>query len=303
MTEAVAVSYPQRRVRRGKMLGMTVCHIVAILVMLLTLNTSYRSICTSKGFHMMDRKLFLVVILALFSLSAVGAQESSSFSFRGLPGMGITGAMTSVTSLIKRADVQGHISMTIKQKNDLNDLMKGPQGIRVAIESQTPLSEEERSKKIREQIEAQLAAPEERIKSVLRPEQYSRLKELQLQWAGPLILSDSKTAAKVKISPEHQGEIGKIAAAYAQTKQDVMSALMQHETQSSPDGSQKAVMVRLNTKELENPVSPYTQKLTAAKKGAEQRIMAVLSAGEKDSWKTAQGAPFTFRTDLPGLRF
>lgn len=211
----------------------------------------------------------------------------------------------SLLPLLKRGDVQNGISLTLKQKNELADLLVGnkPVQITARVESATPLSEEERNKKIREQIEAQLNGPEEKIKAILKPEQYDRLVQIQYQWKGLLLLMNQKVSERMKITPDHRSEIMKINAEYQKVKQEVMMSLMQQSNDGSPDGSRRATRIQINAQELDKPLSPAYKKLDAAKTEAEKKILDVLSDEEKANWKAALGAQFTFRTDLPGNRF
>ena len=51
--------------------------------------------------------------------------------------------------------------------------------ITARVESTTPLSDEERNKKIKDQIEAQINGPEEKIKAILKPEQQDLYEQFQ----------------------------------------------------------------------------------------------------------------------------
>jgi|SRR5579871_3383038 len=206
--------------------------------------------------------------------------------------------------LLKRPDVQNQIVLSLKQKNDLDDLLNNPEAgsLRVRLEASPDQDEESRRKQIQDQIDAQQGSVMGKIRSVLKPDQLDRLNQLQLQWIGPLILGDSKVAERLKIGSAHRAEIGRIAGEYQAVKGQVMMDLAQKDEQTSPDGNQ-LVRVRVHTEELEKPLSPAYKRLSAAKSAAETQILALLSDAEKAAWKAAQGAPFRFRTDLPGNRF
>ena len=143
---------------------------------------------------------------------------------------------------------------------------------------------------------------EARIRKILRPEQWQRLQELSLQWRGPLALADPEIAEKVKLQPERRAEIAAIASRYAAAKSEVLMSLTQISEDASADGSRRTVAVRLDTSELEKPMSPARQKIEAAKKEAENKILSLLSDEEQANWQALCGKPFTFRKDLPGLR-
>ena len=184
-------------------------------------------------------------------------------------------------------------------------MLNGPQKFTINMVNNGNLSEDERKKEMEKQIAAQLGGPEEKIKAILKPEQYSRLQELMLQWRGPVILGDAKIADKLKIEPEHRSQIAQIVSEYNAAKMKVMASLTQVDDRPSQDGNnvRLARVVRVNAEELENPLSPSYKELDSAKKEAEKRIMAILSPEESTAWHKAQGAPFTFRTDIKGNRF
>lgn len=212
---------------------------------------------------------------------------------------------TGLLPLLRRSDVQSGVSLSLRQKQQLAEVLNSPQRITINMVNNGNLDEEARRKEMEKQVAAQLGGPEEKIKAVLRPEQFARLQELMLQWRGPLILGDAKTADRLKISPESRAEIHKAAAEYQAVKAEVMASLTQVNDTPGQDGPNKSLrrMVRVNTEELEYPLSPAYKKLDAAKKEAEKRILDVLTPEERDSWRKAQGAPFTFRTDIRGNRF
>lgn len=216
----------------------------------------------------------------------------------------VSARATSLLPLIRRADVQQEIRLTLQQKDALADVLdSAKRPVRISVTADQNSTEADRQKQIADQIAAQLGAPEEKIKAALRPEQYDRLMQLLYQWRGPLILSDTPVADKLHVAPERRAQIGKAAAEYERVKQEVMASLTQQTEQNSPDGGRRAVMMRVDTSELSKPLSPAYKKLSAAKKQAEDAILAALSPDERAAWKTAQGAPFAFRQDLPGNRF
>ncbi len=62
-------------------------------------------------------------------------------------------------------------------------------------------------------------------------------------------------------------------------------------------------MMRLNTQALDDPGTPAYKKLSTLKKDADERILALLTPGERHSWDAAQGAPMTFLKGLHSNRF
>lgn len=256
------------------------------------------------AFH---NRLLALTALALCAPAPALAQDAPAApppppTFR-LPMLGVARA-NSLLPLIRRADVQKEIRLTLQQKDALADVLDpAKQQIQLHITADQNSTAADRRKQIEDQITAQLGAPEEKIKAALRPDQYDRLVQLLCQWRGPLILSDTQVAAKLRVAPERRADIAKAAAEYERVKQEVMASLTQQTQQDSPDGSKRAVMMRVDTSDLSKPLSPAYKKLSAAKRQAEDVILAALSPDERAAWKSAQGAPFAFRQDLPGNRF
>ena len=199
--------------------------------------------------------LLLVPALALSLAGAAHAQDPGGFrrpgGFQGgfggpgmsLPGMG---GPANLIQLLTRSEVQSHLKLTIRQKNELGltpapangaggqggaadpeaarrrDQMR--QRFREMGEKMRDLPEEERRQKMREmgeqvrgEFEAARTARDEKIKEVLTPEQYQRLLALDLQFRGPLALGDAKVAEQIKIAPERRAPIS-AAANEAQTQ-------------------------------------------------------------------------------------
>lgn len=208
-------------------------------------------------------------------------------------------------TLLKRSDVQNNLSLNLNQKHDLQDLFSNPNAGRLTIKltSHGEQDEAERRKQIEDQIATQIGDSDDKIKAVLKPEQLARLEELSLQWQGPLALGNTKTAKKIGLSADAASQIAKAAADYQAEKQKIIMLMATQDKNASPDGSQVMVRMKVNTKALDNPLSPEYRKLSARKKEAEKRVLALLSQDERDAWNRALGAPFTFRTDLPGNRF
>jgi hypothetical protein len=255
---------------------------------------------------MLNQLLRTVAVLGL-SIAAVAvseAQDPPPIRLGGLSGgpLLLGGGMDGpkLRQLIARPDVQRGLDLNLHQKNAIAELLKDPNvgRIQVRFDGSAPTDEETRRKAIEDQVRAQSGSLGEKVQKILKPEQYDRFLQLDLQWRGPLALADSKVAEKLKLSPESRVQIEKAAAAYRVTKQEVMMKLAER----NDDGNGR-VMVRLNTKELDNPQSPAAKQLSKAKQEAETQILDALKPEEKSRWNKAQGEAFTFRVDIPGNRF
>ncbi len=252
----------------------------------------------------MISKSFFLAGLALIGLPlGAGAQDPPKPPAFGLPMMSFGGG-SNLLQPLRRDEVQSHLHLTAKQKLELEDLLKNSPRTRVSVtaNSQDANDPESIKRQIEDQLAKQRTSLDDRIKAVLKPEQYSRLRELALQWRGLLSLGDSTVAEALKISPQHRSDINHIMGDYNMRKGEIMMAAAQ--TNENADGSGRvARTIRLDASKLLQPGSEAFKKLTSIKAEAESKINGVLSADEKAAWKTAQGEPFTFRTDVPGMRF
>jgi hypothetical protein len=131
----------------------------------------------------------------------------------------------------------------------------------------------------------------EKIESVLTPAQNKRLGELDLQFRGPLALSDDQVAAKMGLSPDQQRQLSNIIAEYRNGQQEVMRSMMGRGGQGGNPGERpdpQAMRARFEEMQKE------TERL---KKASADKVVAMLTAQQKQTWKTLQGKPFTFRTN------
>lgn len=206
-----------------------------------------------------------------------------------------------ILTLLRRPDVQNGLRLSLRQRNLLAELLQEPPRISVRVEQRMEGSPAGRGEPA--EVRTSVNTSESQVLAVLTDEQKARLEELRLQWRGPLALAEPKVADKVGLRPDARAEIGRIAAEYEKVKSEVMQSLAQVQEAVSPDGTQRSVAVRLDTSELERPLSPLRKRLQRAKKSAEEKILALLQPEERERWDALCGAPFTFRSGLPGLRF
>jgi hypothetical protein len=242
---------------------------------------------------------FKLAAAGLFALAALPATAQNGPRFGlSVPSPGPGDVMRQV---LKRDEVQSHLHLTVKQKSELDDMIKNPQGLKLSVEASQHSSPEDLQKQIEDQIAKQSAASGDRIKAVLNPEQYKRLEQLTLQWKGALSLANGKVSSDLKLDPAHRAEIHRVMADYSMKKQEIIMAAA--ETEEHNDGGNVQRAVRIDGRKIFSPGSDSFKRLSVLKAATETKIHAVLSSSEKSAWQSAQGDPFTFRTDLPADRF
>ena len=211
--------------------------------------------------------------------------------------------------LLRRPEVQSELRLDLRQKNALAALedkarSDGQQADLQRRQAQDPqqlrnLTPEQRLARFRE-MNAQTQAASQpphgeltpQVKEILKPEQVTRLTQLDRQRRGPLSLADSKLSADVPLSPEHRREVQQILQGYQQQQNDIVRDAFESMRQTARQGQPPPRLP-----DFSSPLSPLRQKLAKIRKEAEQKAMDTLSPEEKASWQNAQGEPFTFRAD------
>lgn len=253
----------------------------------------------------------LAATSAAFTAIAGAQQSQSNFGISLSGGQGGGGMLFSMpgsspAQLLKRIDFQAGINLTNGQRSQLEGVINaGPKPISVNINRSStdgnpppkPDGDEIR-KQIEEQIQKGKDEQDNQLKAVLKPEQLQRLHELWLQWKGPLSLSDYKIAEEMKIASTTRDKIAPIVKEFDTLRDQIMRKHMQVVDNSSPDGSQRRVMMKADFKDTLHNIFHLDRKaIEKAKKEAEDKVMALLTAEEISRYKEAQGKPNQFRLD------
>lgn len=213
-------------------------------------------------------------------------------------------------ALLQRPEVQTELRLDVKQKAAIADLQAGnaqAMGSRIrqamqGVDFQTlrslPQQEmEQRMQETQAQVQAAYQAWQgelnDRIKAILRPEQMTRLHQLDLQRRGPLALGDVKVQDELKVAPERRAAIQKAVSDYQQADRQLMQEAYQPVFQSGPLPQGQ----RPRLPDFTSPLSPWKQKRDKIKREGEAAALAALSDEERAAWKDALGAPFAFRAD------
>jgi hypothetical protein len=231
-----------------------------------------------------------------------GFGRGGGMGFGGGPMGGNNPLQSNPMGLLQRVEVQKELGLSVRQKEQITELQTGSRDLARQRMGQVfqgqdfrnmrNLSPEERRAKMQElqpQIQSAMAAFQgelnDKMKEILKPEQMTRLHQLDLRRRGPLSLADAKVADEIKLTPANRTEVAKIVADYQQQSGEVMRAAFEAARASGqfPD--------------FQSRLSPVKQKMDKTRKAAEEKVVALLSDEEKAAWDAAQGEPFTFRTD------
>jgi len=229
----------------------------------------------------------------------------------GGPG-GIDPMRANPMGLLQRSEVQNTLNLDLRQKNAIAELQEQSQAevrqrIQQALQGNNPqqlrnLPPEERRARmqaLQPQIQAAVQAWQgelnDKIRQILKPDQITRLYQLDKQRRGSLSMADPKVAAELKLTPSHRQAIQQIYQEYQQQVQAVVRAALESVQQTTDTRSGR----RPPLPDFTNRLSPWKQKLDKVRKAAGEKVLATLDPDEKEAWKTATGEPFTFRADPP----
>ena len=127
-----------------------------------------------------------------------------------------------------------------------------------------------------------------KAQEVLKPEQMKRLRELDLQYRGPLALSESKLAEKLDLTQEQKTKIAALLTEY-QTQRSM--ALSHSSTSIAPPAPGEAP----DFKEANAKISQARTHIDVVRKAQGNKVLALLTDAQKAAWSAAQGVPFKFR--------
>ncbi len=158
--------------------------------------------------------------------------------------------------LLNRADVQRELNLTEQQKAKINEMQ---QAQRLAMQELRNLPPEERRQRMQE------IRQKNDPTSVLNEGQKKRLKELELQWLGPMALMNPEVAKEVGLTAEQQSKI-----------QGLVREQMQQMRGQFQGGGQPGANLEQARQQLEN------------------RILDLLTPAQRQKWQQMQGKPFQF---------
>ena len=272
----------------------------------------------------------VIAAVALLGIATAASAQPGGFGGgrqgRGFGQFGGAEARSNPLGLLMRPDVQTHLRLTLKQKQQIDLVLNGArqkqeQQFRQLFQNrQQPdnnaqgLSRDERRQQMREQMQPmmeQMRAMRQQfegelsdeIKKILTPQQAARLYQLDYQWRGPLALADAKVGQEAKLSPETQQAVVKIVEDYRAASGQLRSEFFQSLFQNNQQGQQQQPgqggrRARVDPQEMQARMAPLQQKIDKMKKEAEEKVLAALTAPEKAGWQALTGEPFTFRKDI-----
>jgi hypothetical protein len=211
-------------------------------------------------------RIVLVFGIALLLVAQASAQQRQRG--QGQRGGG-RGGFGGLGNLIRNEAVQKELKLDSDQVQKAEAAVQKVQekhsGDRAGLQD---LSQEERREKM---VSLNKTISEETVKAldgILKPDQIKRLKQIELQQRGEQALTDSEVQSQLKLTSDQKEKIKTIAADAAAERRE----LFQPGGGGDPQEAQK--------------------KMATLRKATMERISAVLTADQKQTWKEMTGQPF-----------
>jgi hypothetical protein len=258
-----------------------------------------------------------------------GAVRTGPGGFAGMRAPNIVDpSRSAINILIKRDDVRSQILLTAKQREALDGAdpqqpqiqQEMTQKIQALISELRNVSPAERQAKMQEmQGQIQQIAQEyqsrqdKKVEEILKPEQLARLHELDLQWRGPLALSDQKVAEPYNLTPDQKTKINAALKEYQDVQRTAITSIMagfRRGNQGAPGGNGGAVgnggapaagnqpptgFTRPTPEEMQRRMAEVEKTSEKALKAGSDKVLALLTPEQKQQWVKALGKLFTFR--------
>ena len=225
--------------------------------------------------------------------------------------MGGPNTRSNPLGLLMRSDVQREISLGLRQKTAIEELQQKSQvarqqkmgavmqNVAAGLRNANPQDRQAQMQDVQTQMETAMNSLEgelsEQIKKILKPEQVTRLHELDLQKRGPIALSDSKVQEELKITQPSRSEIAKLVAVFNTKQREIMMTGMQ-QLQQNGGGIQPGQ--RPTQQKMQEILAPLQKKVADEQTATEELIVTVLTPEESETWTKALGVKFRFRTDI-----
>src|SRR5579883_1895965 len=146
---------------------------------------------------------------------------------------------------------------------------------------------------------------DKKIEAVLKPWQVKRLREIDLQWRGPLALTNTALADQVGLAPEQRAKLTEAATALHdadnKARQDAMQQLMGNfaaqRAQAQASGAPMPRFTPPTPEQMQALATKVQDAHEKALKDANAKATAVLTPPQAQAWRALQGKPFRFPTN------
>ncbi len=269
-------------------------------------------------------KLSLPLIQPLNLLSGLNIGPLM-MSFGGAGGIMIDFTRSNERILIERSDVRSELFIDSKQRDKLSELdQAGNQQLQTTMLqevikntvnnpdfkalAQLGSSKQPNPAAVQDVLNSSFQAMQDGLKSVqssmdsseeavLRPNQISRLHELDLQWRGPLALSDKKVATELKLTDDQKAVVDAALKGYQMIQMNTLEPLMTQAMQYNQQNSNsKRAPVTFDPQQIQRTLANAmdSDAMRKARTSAEDKVKASLTPEQTAQWKTMTGTKFYF---------
>ena len=260
-------------------------------------------------------------------------RQSRSFADPGI---------SNTSNLLTRADVRNELVLNGRQTEALTDLQNGypaamaqqmmnmMQQMRSDTGGANPadMTPEDRQQyvqqmrsKVQDTVAVAQGEQDKKAEGVLTPSQTKRLRELDLQWRGPLALADSVTGAKLPLTADQQPKFAALLKEYRDQQQALRGGMFgmgrpippapvnagvtakkaappagDPNAPASPPQPELGGRFTLPTpEEMQTQMEEQDKQIVKLRKVVDAKALALLTPAQQQQWKTMQGRPFAFR--------
>ena len=212
-----------------------------------------------------------LTILGLAFLAA--ASDVAEAQMRG----GVSGGWGGVVLLV-HPQVQEELKLDQSQLDKTRDLVDEMREKQKTMFAQLEgLAGEERSKKAREIAASQAEEGIKALGLLLRPEQFARFRQVDLQQRGASAFTDPKVAGELELTPDQSEKLGSVVD---------RSVLRLREAPSKTRGDRRAAMELVRT----------------IRKETDAEAVALLTDAQKEAWKRLIGGPLELSANVRAVR-
>ena len=133
-----------------------------------------------------------------------------------------------------------------------------------------------------------------RAEGVLKSAQVKRLRELDLQWRGPLALADLKVADALKLNSEQRDKIAAILQDYRAAVMNIRRQSMSGFRAPGNPAQPQTPPTPPSAQELQERESKAQKQMEQARQEAGDKALSVLAPEQQKRWQEMLGKPFTF---------
>ncbi len=212
--------------------------------------------------------------------------------------------------LLQRSDVQNELGVDLNQVSALKALQeKSQQEVRVklttvgqdAAKSFQGLPQDQIQGQIQDTLSSVAATMQtmqgdidKRTEGILRAKQISRLHQLDFQWRGPLALSDPKVAELLMLTADQKTKVSASLKEFTDMQQKAIMTVMMPVPNAKPAPPEDPPVSPQVQMQRKMSAAMHTREMDKAKKEVEVKLLDLLTPVQKEQWKIAQGAKYTF---------